>query len=57
MEQLKKNQKKQKKKTRNKKKKPMKNKRDKMHLKISELALHFTKIHKLMILEQFTVKC
>lgn len=31
--------------------------RDKMHLKISELALHFTKIHKLMILEQFTVKC
>jgi len=29
----------------------------KMHLKISELALHFTKIHKLMILEQFTVKC
>lgn len=38
-------------------KKTMKNKRDKMHLKISELALHFTKIHKLMILEQFTVKC
>lgn len=31
--------------------------RDKMHLKISELALHFTKTHKLMILEQFTVKC
>lgn len=43
------------KKTKNKK--TMKNKRDKMHLKISELALHFTKIHKLMILEQFTVKC
>lgn len=38
-------------------KKKQKNKRDKMHLKISELALHFTKIHKLMILEQFTVKC
>lgn len=31
--------------------------RDKMHLKTSELALHFTKFHKLMILEQFTVKC
>lgn len=40
-----------------KKNKTMKNKRDKMHLKISELALHFTKTHKLMILEQFTVKC
>lgn len=28
-----------------------------MHLKIRELTLHFTKIHKLLIVEQFTIKC